>query len=681
MNPGRSFEDPKGSARDAPGAAAAAGDLRQPDVRSEAGFAAAVRQALRDFHRPDVLRDSPLLASRLVTAALQREPTTPPTHALRTMLREHCERLGENARSERYKQVLVLTYLAPLRSQQTAAEALHLSWSTYRRRLVEATRMLAASLWEAETSASPLPEAPDPAPPEGSAAGSAASAGRRAWIAAVAALAFLLLLGGGGLLLRASRARKPPGVAAPRASTVAVLPFLDLDHVPAMRYLSDGMTDELIMRLGRIPALRVVAPTSSFSLRGKPMDARQVGRLLGAASLVEGSVHRIGSLLHIDVMLVDTADGYERWTDEFTVDAGDVGGAEGMIVRGIADQLHVAPPPPDFVWNRTGAEVNPQARDFYLVGLEYLNSRDPGDILQAIAYLHKATQADGSYAPAWANLAMAYAVIRSYQAGVRPDTYYQDAFAAARKAIALDPALPRAYEVLGLLDDQHWHWRDAGRNYRRALQLDPSDATAHQWYAIHLWFMGRMQAALLEMRIARRLDPLSPIINADLGRALCYAGNLQASLAQYRATAAIAPNFALTYAFMGETDLALGDPRAALAAVHQADRLWGRTPQYALAEIGASEALLGHKGGARRALDTFEQRASHRYVSGVLVAWLDWRLGQKARTFDALRRAVSDHDFLMMFVFGPLGAGVRADPQFTAIRSLMNLPTTSAGLR
>ena len=680
MNPGRSFEDPRGSARDVPGAAADAGGLRQPDVRSEAGFAAAVRQALRDFHRPDVLRHNPLLASRLVTAALRREPATPPTHALRTMLQKYCERLGENARSERYKQVLVLTYLAPLRSQQAAAEALHLSWSTYRRRLVEATHMLAASLWEAEASATPLPEALDPAP-EGSAAGSAAPAGRRAWIATVAALAFLLLLGGGILLLRAPRGRKPPGVAASRASTVAVLPFLDLDHVPAMRYLSDGMTDELITRLGRIPALRVVAPTSSFSLRDKPMDARQAGRLLGVASIVEGSVHRIGPLLHIDVMLVDAADGYERWTDEFTVDAGDVSGAEDMIVRGIADQLHVAPPPPDFVWNRTGAEANPQARDFYLVGLEYLDSRDPGDILQAIAYLHKATQADESYAPAWANLAMAYAVIRSYQADVRPDTYYQDAFAAARKAITLDPALPRAYEVLGLLDDQHWDWRGAEQNYRRALQLDPSDATAHQWYAIHMWFMGRMQAALLEMRIAHRLDPLSPIISADLGRALCYAGDLQASLAQYRATAAIAPDFALTYAFMGETDLALGDPRAALAAVHHADRLWGRTPQYALAEIGASEASLGHRGGARRALDTLEQRADRRYVSGVLVAWLDWSLGKKAGTFDVLRRAVRDHDSLMMFVIGPLGAGVRADPRFAAIRSLMSLPAASTGLR
>ncbi len=658
----------------------AAGGLRQPDVRSEAGFAAAVRRALRDFHRPDVLRDSPLLASRLLTAALQRDPTTPPTHVLRAILREHCERLGENARSERYRQVLTLTYLAPLRSQQAAAEALHLSWSTYRRRLAEAIRMLTASLWDAEISTLHPPAPSNPAPQD-LAAAVAPSSGRRPWIAAIAALAFLLLLGGGVLLLHTSRVRKSPGTVADQASTVAVLPFIDLDHVPALRYLGDGMTDELITRLGRISALHVVAPTSSFSLRGKPMNARQAGRLLGAASIVEGSVQKIGSLLHIDVMLVDTANGYGRWTDEFTVDASAIGGVEDIIVRGIANQLHVAPPPPDSVWSQTGADVNPQARDFYLVGLEYLDYRDPGAILQAIAYLQKATQADESYAPAWANLAMAYAVMRSYQAGVPPDTYYQTAFATARKSIALDSELPRAYEVLGLLDDQHWHWRRAESNYRRALQLDPSDATAHQWYAIHLWFMGQMQAALLEMQIARRLDPLSPIINVDLGRALLYAGNPRASLAQYRATAAMDPNFPLTYIFMGETDLALGNPRAALTAVHKADRLSGRTPQFALAEIGASEALLGHMGSARQTLDRFKQGARGRYVSGVLLAWLDWSLGNKPGTIDALRRAVREHDFLMMVVFGPLGAGMRADPQFAEIRSLMNLPAASAGRR
>lgn len=672
MTPGISVENPRQREQPEPGAGLATGGAGQPDVGSEAGFATAVRQALRDFQRPDMLRCSPLLATRLVAAVLRREPTMPPTQALRTLLQEHCEQLGAHARFERHKQVLILTYLAPLRGQQAVAEALHLSWSTYRRRLAEAIRMFTASLWEAEVSAIRASEIGSTTL-DGCASVAKPPSRHGLWLAAVIAIAIVLVAGAEGLKLLRSRGTESPNVLTSRRFTIAVLPFSNLDHVSATRYFSDDITDDLIERLGRIPTLRVVAPTSSFSLRSKHMDARAAGRLLDVASIVEGSVQTVGALLHINVMLINTTDGYVRWTEEFSVDASHVNGVEEMIVRGIASELHARPPPPAFVRNDGGDQVNPEARDFYLVGQEYLNTREPGDILQAIAYLRKATEADESYAPAWANLAMAYAVLRSYQAGVYPDTYYSDAFAAARKAIALDPTLPRAYEVLALLDDQHWHWRRAEQNYLHALRLDPSDATTHQWYGIHLWFMGRMHSALKQMQIARRLDPLSPIINADLGRALCYAGDLHASLAQYRATVTSAPDFALTYAFMAETELALGNPAAALAAAHEADRLWTRTPQYTLAEIAASEASLGNENSARRALDAFYRRASHRYVSPALKGWLDWNLGMKAKAYAEFQHAARDHDFLMMFIFGPLGTGVRADPRFSEIRSLMHL--------
>ncbi len=654
-----------------------------PDIRTEPGFVAAVRQALRDFHRPNELRNNPLLTARLVAAVLQREPTTPPAQALREILRAHCERLGDTAKLERYKLVLMHTYVVPLRSQQAVAETLHLSWSTYRRRLAEATQMLAAALWEAESACSvPQPKIQDITLEAGAAQESpqprVTSARRWGWLAAVAAVV-LLAASAGVMLLHAPRRRATPraSVVAVSPRTLAVLPFLDVNHDPATRYLSDGMTDELIARLGRIPTLRVVAPTSSFSLRGKPMDVREAGRLLGAGKIVEGSIQQSGSMLRIDVALVNAADGYELWTDEFTADRGEMFHIEDAIAKAVVQKLDLPPAPLPLQPVPREAAINPQARDFYLVGLEYLNNRDPDDIGRSVAYLRKSIQADGHYAQAWAALAMAYAVMRSYQADVPPDTYYDDALVAANRAVTLDASLPRAHEVLGLLDDQHWKWREAAREYRQALQVDPSDATAHQWYAIHLWFMGRMQAALREMQAAHRLDPLSPIINVDLGRALCYAGHPQASLAQYRATVALAPRFALAYAFMAETDLAMGNPRQALADTHTAVTIWGQPPEYSLAEIGVSEAVLGRKDIARKELDALQQTASRQYVSGVLLAWLYWNLGEKTRTFAQLQRAVRDHDFVMMFVFGPLGADVRTDSRFAEIRKSMNLPLAS----
>ena len=655
--------------------------LSAPDIRTEAGFAAAVRQALRDFHRPNCLRNNPLLASRIVIAVLEREPTTPPAQALREILRAHCERLGENVKFSRLKHVLIHTYLAPLRSQQAVAEALHLSWSTYRRYLAEATQLLAVALWESEsTSRVPVPKVPDITLAAGAAQvppHSATPMRRWGWLAATTVV-ILLTAGVGVILLHAPLRRTKPRASSVNPRTLAVLPFLNVNHDPATRYLSDGITDELIARLGRIPTLRVVAQTSSFSLRGKPMDVREAGRLLGADKIVEGSIQRAGPALRIDVALVNTADGYELWTDEFTVRRSEVFHTEDAIAQAIVKRLNLSPAQSLMKPVQRQAAVNPQAHDFYLVGLEYLNNRDPGDITQSIAYLRKSIQADGDYAQAWAALAMAYAVMRSYQANVLPDTHYDDALAAADRAIALDTSLPRAHEVLGLLDDEHWEWQAAGREYRLALRLDPSDATAHQWYAIHLWFMGQMQAALHEMQAAHRLDPLSPIINADLGRALCYAGQWQASLAQYRTTVALAPRFALTYAFMAETDLAMGNPRQALADARTAVTIWGHPPEYSVAEIGVSEALLDRKARARQALDELQQHATRHYVSGVLLAWLYWNLGEKTLTFTQLQRAVRDHDFVMMFVFGPLGAGVRADPRFEVIRKIMNLPPAPA---
>lgn len=649
-----------------------------PGICTETGFAAAVRQALRDFHRPNELRNNPLLTARLVAAVLQREPATPPAQALREILRDHCERLGDNAKFDRHKQILIHTYVKPLRSQQAVAEALHLSWSTYRRHLAEATQMLAATLWEAESvSDVPLPKIQDTLQGTGAAQAPqhrVTSARRRGWLAAGAAV-ILLAAGAGVMLLHAPRQGAVPQASpvVPSPPTLAVLPFLDLNHDPATRYLSDGMTEELIARLGRIPTLRVVAPTSSYSLRGKPMDVREAGRLLGADKIVEGSIQQSGSMLRIDVALVNAADGYALWTNEFTGDPGEMIRLEDAIAKTIALKLNLPPAPLSMKGMPQRTTSNPQARDFYLVGLEYLNNRDPDDISRSIAYLRKSIQADSNYAQAWAALGMAYAVMRSYQADMPPDADYNDALAAASRAVTLDASLPRAHEVLGLLDDQHWKWREAAREYRQALQVDPSDATAHQWYAIHLWFMGRMQAALQQMQTAHRLDPLSPIINIDLGRALCYAGHPHASLAQYRATEAFAPNFALAYAFMAETDLAMGNPRRALTDTRAAVTIWGQPPEYSLAEVGVSEAVLGRKDLARKELDALQQTASRQYVSGVLLAWLYWNLGEKDKAFAQLRRAVRDHDFVMMFVFGPMGAGVRADPRFAEIRKSMSL--------
>jgi len=635
-----------------------------PDIGMEHGFALAVHQALRDFHRPDHLRDNPLLGSQLVATARVQSPTTPPTQALRELIRSHCERLGQNAKSSRFQLVLQHTYLAPLRSQQAAAEALHLSWSTYRRCLADAARMLTASLWETEIALGP------------------ALAHRRGlhrawpWFATAALIVLGAAVGAG--YLHHLRRRQQATAEKVLPVTLAVLPFLDLDQDSGSRYLSDGISDELITRLGRIPALRVVARTSSFSLRDKPMDVRDIGRVLGVHDVIEGSVQRSADTLRISVALVNTANGYELWSDELTTPRSKIFEAEDAIADAVIAQLHL----PADVSNAAHVDgyptVNSEARDTYLVGMEYLNYRTVPDIKQAINYFQKSIQEDSNYADSWAGLAMAYTIWRDYTGDEPPDTHYQDALAAVKRAIALDPSSASAHAILGLLYEQHWEWPQTKHELQLALQLDPSDATAHQWYAIYFWFTGDAQKALKELRLAKTLDPLSPIINADMGRALSYAGEPQQAAAQFRTCVALAPRFGLTYTFMAENDIAIGEYQQAVDDAGMAGNLWGNPGEsYLLMEESVAYAGLGQRNLARQELTELQQRASQHYLSGVMLSWPSWNLGEKDQAFAQLKRAVHDHDQFLMLVFGPDWASMRADPRFAGIRKLMNLPLTT----
>lgn len=634
-------------------------------ISTEHGFGLAVHQALRDFQRPDRLRDNPLLTARLVADALRQSPATPPTQALRDLIRSHCERLGQNPKTSRFQKILQHTYLAPLRSQQAAADAVHLSWSTYRRCLADAVRMLTASLWEAESALR--------GPMHHNRHGL-----RRAWpwyvTTAVVVLAAAL---GAGFLHH--RRRQQAIVENSLPVTLAVLPFADLNHDTDSHYLSDGITDELITRLGRVPALHVVAHTSSFSLRDKSMDVRDIGRVLGVRNVIEGSVQRTADTLHISVALVDTANGYELWSDEFSMPRSKIFETEDMIAEAIITHLHLPMDTSGDNHNGGYPNINLEARDTYLVGMGYLGYRTVPDIEQSISYFQKSIQEDSNYADSWAGLAMAYTIWGNYESDEAPDTHYSDALTAVNKAIALDPSLPLAHAVLGLLHEEHWEWPQARQEFTLALKLDPSYATAQQWYAMYFWFTGDVQQAVKQMQMAFELDPLSPIINADLGRALAYAGKPGQAAAQFRTCIALTPRFGLTYTFMAENDIAIGNYKRALDDIQMAGNLWGNHNEpFLLMERGVAEAGLGHKNLARQSLKELQHSSTHQYRSGVMLAYVQWSLGDKNAAFTELWRAVQDHDQLIMIVSGPGWAGMRADSRFAGIRKLMNLTPAPA---
>lgn len=507
------------------------------------------------------------------------------------------------------------------------------------------------------------------------------------WHAGSTALLLVLIACAGVLLWRrpaatraAVSAAAPPATSdrhEPMAVTLAVLPFLDMDAAHPEPYLSDGLTEEMINQLGHFPQVRVVARTSTFVFRDKPVDVRVAARTLGVGHVLEGSVQRSGTRIRVRVALVSAATGYTVWSNEYDAASGDVLKVEAEITRSVIAELLPRLDPKTLAQLSVDATVDPAAHDFYLVGLEYLNRRTTPDIEQAIVYFQRAIQTDPGYAPAWSGVASAYALLRDYNSDAPPDTHYTDAIAAANKAIALDPRLATAHAVLGQLHEEHWEWQPAAREFKRALQLDPSNATAHQWYSMFLWFTGDLANGLAQMRTAHALDPLSPIINADLGRALFFTGQTAAAVAQYRDAIALDPRFALTHVFLAETLTAQQHYVEALKEVRTAISLDGKpTDSSYLAMLGVGLSMSGDERGARRQQADLEARSRHQYVSHVSMAWLDAQLGDNDKAFANLARAVTDHDHLMLPVIASKDDSWRADPRFIALLARMGLPTS-----
>jgi TolB-like protein/Tfp pilus assembly protein PilF/DNA-binding winged helix-turn-helix (wHTH) protein len=469
-----------------------------------------------------------------------------------------------------------------------------------------------------------------------------------------------------------------PSTPADGRVTIAVLPFLGMD-TKGDSYLTDGLTEELISRLGRFPDLRVAARTSSFVFRDKPVDIREAAHKLGVANVVEGSVQRSGERLRIRVALVSAKDGYQLWSAEYDPAAGDLLKVEDEIATAVIKELH---PKLDAnalaVLHSMGQRpaTRPAAHDFYLVGLQYLSRRTLPDIHEALLYFRRAIQVDSDYASAWSGVATAYNLLREHNSDLPPDTYYPEALDAAQKAVALDPQLARAHLALALLHEAHWEWVPAEREFQLALKLDPSDATTHQRYGAFQWYKRDPKKALAELRLAHDLDPLSPITNTDLARTLLFDDQVDAAIAQFQTTIKLDPGFALAHLLLAQAYMGKGrHPDAVKEARTAIALLPTPTPSSYLSVYGVALFYNGDKAGARQQLQILEARSRQHYVSGASLALLQARVGSKDEMFANLARAEADHDALMRPAVASTYSPWYGDPRFNALLVKMGLPT------
>ncbi len=501
-----------------------------------------------------------------------------------------------------------------------------------------------------------------PLPPGGKAGGIGRATPRRAWrLAAVAGVVGIALAVVFGRLHTTSRPSLP-------ISTIAVLPFENLSADVEAEYLSDGITEEIGATLGRMEGLRIAAHTSAFSFKGQRVDVREVGRRLDVGAVLEGSVRKSGTRLRVTTRLVETAQGYQLWSETYERDFEDAFAMQQEIARTVAARLRgnlVNPAAP-----ADTAAPDAESYDLYLKGRFAWHRRTAADLRSAVDLLQKAVARAPSWARAHAGLADAYAVSGFYEY-IPPREAFPSAEQAARRALELDPGLAAPHATLGYVNlYYYWRWSAADEEFRRAIDLDPAYSTAHQWYGNYLTAMGRFDEAVEHMRQAQERDPLSLIANAALGWSYYYGRRYREAVAQFQRTLELYPDFELAHLWQGQALTQLGELDGAVREIQAAVRLSKGTPltRSALAHVLAAA---GRSDSARSVLAGLMGPGEH-YVPSFEIAKAYLALGDPRQAMDWLERAHADRSHSMAFLgVDPQLDGLRKDDRFLALRGLV----------
>jgi TolB-like protein/Tfp pilus assembly protein PilF len=470
---------------------------------------------------------------------------------------------------------------------------------------------------------------------------------RPAWLV-VAAVVMLMAIGGAALWqLRGGSPDEPP--AAPRIATaegvpsVAVMPFVNVGGDASDEPFVDGLTDELIATLGKMPGLRVIGRSSVFALKGRNLGARTIADTLGVEHLLEGSVRRAGNRLRVVAQLVSARDGSQRWSETYDRELRDVFDVQQEMARAMASALRVRLGPAAAAGGAANAPRptnDTLAYDLYLKGrfALYTRSREE-DLRRAVEHFEQAVARDPAYAQAWSGLSDAYAAIANF-GYARPGEAYGTARDAAVRALALDSTLAEARTSLAHVMFVHeYRWEESERELRRAIQEDPGYAMARVIYAVRLQSQGRFSEAIAQLDTARAIDPLRPAVGAVLGRAYVNAGKPDEAIAALRNTIDLNPQADLAWQQLGHAYLLKRMPAEALDAFRQAAALSGMRDS---AHLAYAFAVSGHPDSAQSIVSDLIASTDRRYVVPFHIAMAYAGLGDVDESFRWLERAYEE---------------------------------------
>jgi TolB-like protein/Tfp pilus assembly protein PilF len=486
-------------------------------------------------------------------------------------------------------------------------------------------------------------------------------------IAVVAALGMMAWRGGvpfGG-------ERENPPSTSPSADprSLAVLPFENRSPDRNDEYFSDGLTEELLHRLARLPRFRVAARTSSFAFKGKPVDVSEVAQQLKVEAIVSGSVRRAGDLLRVTVQVIDVANGRPIWSEVFERQSQDAFRVQDEIAEAIVQRLDPGGAAPV-----RQAGPSPEAFDLYLQGRHQWNRRTAEGAAAAIQLLTKAIALAPDYARAHAALAEAYAVMGFYDY-LPPRTAFTKAREAANRAASLDPALAEVPNTLAYVALYHdWNLDLARREFTRAINLSPRYAVAHQWYANALTVAGQFQEAAAAMRQAQELDPLAPTPHAALGWVYLYDRDYVAAERQLRRTLEAHPQYPLAQLWLTQ---ALEGQRRFDEALAAADDVLRLVPDDVVAQLLRARVLarLNRQAESRAVLAAVGGREAAGYVPAYPRALVLIALRDFDAAFALLDRALADRAHSIAFLRVDPGLDpIRADARFEELVTRASSP-------
>ncbi len=490
--------------------------------------------------------------------------------------------------------------------------------------------------------------------------------------AGLAVLAIALNIGG----LRERLFRSAPHT---EIRSLVVLPLENLSGDPEQEYFAEGMTEALTTELAQISALRVISRSSAMKYKGTRTPMAEIAKALDVDAVVEGSVQRSGEKVGITVQLIHAPSDRHLWARPYQREFRDILALQREVAQAIAAEIRVKLTPQEQTRLASARPVNPEAYELYLKGY-YLMGQPRGtwwrgnDLKKAISYYQQAIEKDPSYPLAYVGLANAYIGLAS-NGWVSPTEAYAKVRAAALKALELDVSLADAHCALGgVLDEYDRDWLGAEREYRKAIELNPSLGKAHHWLALLLSLLGRHEEAIAEIKEAQRLDPLSLTTKVNGGLILRRAWRLDEAFTLCRNVLELEPDYAPAMGCLGGVYLR---QRKYQEAIPLFEKAWKLTPERpaALTSLGTAYAVSGKRSEALRVLQELKVMSKTKYIPPVEVAVIYATLGEKDRAIALLEKAYKERaPNITLIKNDPWLAPLHSDPRFQDLLRRMNFP-------